>query len=62
MNGDAIEAYDLEIDIPELGLYDIANRAVFVLDEAGTIQYEWIADDPTNEPAYDDVLDAVESA
>jgi len=35
---------------------------VFVLDEAGTIQYEWIADDPTNEPAYDDVLDAVESA
>ncbi|MDF9748284.1 redoxin domain-containing protein [Natrinema salsiterrestre] len=62
MNGDAIEAYDLEIDIPELGLYDIANRAVFVLDENGTIEYEWTADDPTNEPAYDEVLEAVESA
>ncbi|RKD88649.1 peroxiredoxin [Halopiger aswanensis] len=57
----AIEAYELETDIPELGLHGIANRAVFILSEDGTIQYEWTADDPTNEPPYDEVLDAVES-
>ncbi len=62
MAGDAIRDYDLEIDIEELGLYGIANRAVFVVDEDGTVTYSWIADDPTNEPAYDDLLEAVESA
>jgi peroxiredoxin len=62
MAGDAIGAYDLEIDIPDLGLFGIANRAVFVLDDDGTVVYEWVADDPTNEPDYEAVLDAVESA
>ena len=60
MAGDAIRAYDLEIDIADLGLYGIANRAVFVLDEEGTITYEWVAEDPTNEPNYDEILDAVQ--
>jgi len=59
MNGEAIEAYDLEIDIPELGLHGIANRAVFVLDGDGAVTYEWIAEDPTNEPNYTEILDAV---
>lgn len=61
MNREAIEAYDLEIDIEELGLYGIANRAVYVLDEDGTVVYDWVADDPTNEPEYDAVLESVES-
>ncbi|WP_281195035.1 redoxin domain-containing protein [Halorubrum sp. F4] len=62
MDGDAIEAYGLSMDIADLGLYGIANRAVFVLDDAGTVTYEWVADDPTNEPDYDALLEAVESA
>jgi peroxiredoxin len=62
MDGDTIRAYDLEMDIADLGLYGIANRAVFVLDEAGTITYTWVADDPTNEPDYEALLDAVEAA
>jgi len=62
MAGDAIREYDLEIDIPELGLHGIANRAVFVVDENETIAYRWVADDPTNEPDYKELLDAVESA
>jgi peroxiredoxin len=62
MHGDAIRAYGLEMDIPDLGLYGIANRAVFVLDEDGTVTYQWIADDPTQEPDYDAVLDAVQAA
>ena len=59
---DASRAYDLEIDIADLGLHGIANRAVFVLDADGEVVYAWEADDPTNEPDYDDVLAAVEAA
>jgi peroxiredoxin len=59
MGGEAIRAYDLEIDIPDLGLHGIANRAVFVLDEDGTVTYRWVAEDPTNEPDYEEILDAV---
>ncbi|RLM49838.1 redoxin domain-containing protein [Halorubrum sp. Atlit-28R] len=62
MAGDAIRAYGLEIDIADLGLHGIANRAVFVIDDDGQIVYDWVADDPTNEPDYEAVLDAVESA
>ena len=62
MGGEGIRAYDLEIDIPELGLYGIANRAVFVLDSDGTVTYRWVADDSTNEPDYEAVLDAVAAA
>jgi len=62
MDGDTIEAYGLTMDIPDLGLYGNANRAVFVIDDEGTVVFDWVADDPTNEPDYDAVLDAVESA
>ncbi|MFC6837914.1 redoxin domain-containing protein [Halomarina ordinaria] len=62
MAGDAIRAYDLEIDIEPLGLYGVANRAVFVIDEDGTVTYDWVADDPTNEPDYDDLVEAVRAA
>jgi peroxiredoxin len=62
MDGDAIAAYDLTMDIADLGLYGIANRAVFVVDEDGTVTYTWVADDPTNEPDYDELVEAVQSA
>ncbi|MDZ7729975.1 MAG: redoxin domain-containing protein [Natrialbaceae archaeon] len=60
MAGSAIQAYDLEFDIEPLGLHGVANRAVYVLDEDGTVIYRWIADDPTNEPDYDAILSVVE--
>ena len=62
MAGDAIRAYGLEMDIPDLGLHGIANRAVFVLDDDGEVVYSWVAEDPTNEPEYEAVLDAAASA
>lgn len=62
MGGDAIRAYDLEMDIADLGLHGIANRAVFVIDDDGAVVHDWIADDPTNEPDYEAVLDAVKNA
>ena len=61
MAGDAIRAYDLEMDIEELGLHGIANRAVFVIDDDGTVTYRWVADDPANEPDYEEVLDAAKA-
>jgi peroxiredoxin len=60
-NREAIEAYDLSVDLPELGLYGVANRAVYVLDESGTVTYGWEAEDPTNEPDYEAVIEAVEA-
>ena len=59
MAGDAIRAYGLEMDIPDLGLYGNANRAVYVIDEDGQVTYDWVADDPTNEPDYDAILDTI---
>lgn len=62
MDGDAIGAYGLSLDLPDLGLYGVANRAVYVVDDDGTVTYSWVADDPTNEPDYEALLDAVEAA
>ena len=62
MSGDIIDSYGLNIDIGELGLHGISNRAVFVIDGDGEIAYSWVADDPTNEPDYDEVYAAAESA
>jgi peroxiredoxin len=55
MSGGAIRADGLEMDSADLGLHGIANRAVFVIDDDGTIVYDWVAEDPTNEPDYEDV-------
>jgi peroxiredoxin len=62
MSRETIRAYDLEIDIADLGLHGVANRAVYVLDDDGEIVYDWVADSPENEPDYDELLDAVQSA
>lgn len=59
MSGEAIRAYGLEMDIADLGLYGIANRAVFVIDDGGTVVYDWVAEDPTNEPDYEEILGVV---
>jgi len=55
----AIDKYGLEIDIDELGLFGVANRAVFVVDEDGIVAYDWISEDPTNEPDYEELLNEV---
>ncbi|MBV0925095.1 redoxin domain-containing protein [Halomicroarcula limicola] len=62
MDRDAIEDYGVRIDIEDLGLLGVANRSVFVVDDDGEVTYDWVADDPTNEPDYDELLDAAESA
>jgi len=61
MSRGVIEDYDLSIDVGDLGLYGVANRAVFVVDGDGRITYTWTAESPENEPDYDELLDAVEA-
>jgi len=43
------------------GYYGISKRAVFVLDQAGTVHYAWITDDALVTPNVDEVLAAVAS-
>ena len=58
----AIEEYDLLIDVESIGLHGVANRAVFVVDGEGTVTYVWTADEPSTEPDYEELLEAVEAA
>jgi len=37
----------------------VAKRSVFVLDKDGTVTYRWVSDDPTIEPHYAAVQEAV---
>jgi peroxiredoxin len=39
-----------------------ANRAVFVVDRKWTVVFSWVADDPSFEPDYDQVLRSVQEA
>jgi len=62
INREIIDAYDIAIDFEALGIHDLANRAVFVVDDGGTVTYAWVADDPGVEPDYDEVVQAVTEA
>ncbi len=39
--------------------YEVANRAVLVLDQDGVVRYKWVAPNPGIEPNYDEVKAAV---
>lgn len=59
-NREMIEAYDVKRD-DLLGLKNVANRAAFVIDEEGIIQYSWESDDPGQLPPFEEIRDTVES-
>jgi len=57
---DVIRNYGLELpDFAGMDGYTAAKRSVFVLDSGGVIRYKWITDDPTIEPNYIEVEDAM---
>lgn len=43
-----------------LGLEDVANRAAFVIDRDGVIQYSWMTEDPTVLPDFDEIESVLE--
>jgi peroxiredoxin len=46
-------------DFAGLKGYTAAKRAVFVLDDRGTVRYRWISEDPGKEPDYDEIKNAL---
>lgn len=53
---EGIEAFGVVDEFPDLGLSAVARRSVFVIDGDQRVTYAWGADDPDQEPAYDEVL------
>lgn len=58
-NRDLVTAYDVATDFEHVGVEDIAQRAVFVIDGDRTITYRWVGENAGVEPDYDEVEDAV---
>lgn len=61
LNRELIAKYDVVLE-EIAGLQELAQRAVFVIDEDRTVVYEWVAADPTNMPAVDEVKQAAKTA
>jgi peroxiredoxin len=59
-NHEIVEAYGATMGFEELGIEEVAKRAVFVVDGDGDITYTWSSDDPGVEPDYDEVEDAAQ--
>jgi peroxiredoxin len=61
-NREVIDAYDVSTDFEPIGVRNIADRAVFVIDADGEVVYRWIAENPTYEPDYEEVEAAAAEA
>lgn len=57
-----IEAYDVRDNFEDIGYYGLAKRAVLVIDEDGAITYRWVADNPGQEPNYEEIEAAARAA
>ena len=54
---ETIKSYDVfHEDFAGLKGYIAAKRSVFILDEAGTVRYKWISEDPSKEPDYEEII------
>ena len=58
-DGAIIAAYDVVDNWEHIALPAVAQRAVFVIDTEGQIGYAWRANNPSHEPEYDAVAEAV---
>ena len=54
-NHELVDAYDATMNFADLGIDEVAKRAVFVIDSDGEITYAWSSDDPGVEPDYDEI-------
>jgi peroxiredoxin len=60
-NRELIRKYDVSMDFDELRLREFAQRAVFVIDDEGTVTYAWVGE-PSTEPDYEGVETAAADA
>lgn len=61
-DGTISAAYDVIEEWEHIALKGVSQRAVFVLDAAGSIRYVWRAEDPGQQPEYDALIEAIEAA
>jgi peroxiredoxin len=60
-NRQAIKAYGVEThDFGGLKGYTVAKRSIFIIDKNGVVRYEWTTEDPTIEPDYKEIENALE--
>jgi peroxiredoxin len=59
-NREVIKKYNLELpDFAGLKGYTAAKRSIFVLDKSGIVRYTWITEDPSVEPNYEKIEQAL---
>lgn len=61
-NNEIVHEYDAVMDFEDLGIEDVAQRAVFIVDADGEVCYVWIAEHAGLEPEYDEVEAAAADA
>jgi peroxiredoxin len=61
-NHDVIELYDIVTSFDQFGIEELAQRAVVVIDESGTVTYAWVGENAGLEPDYDEVEEAAAAA
>ena len=61
-NRDVVEAYDVSTDFDALAYQNVAERAVFVIDEHREVAFRWVGEDVTKEPDYDELEEAAAEA
>jgi peroxiredoxin len=60
-NRQAIKAYGVEtLDFGGLKGYTVAKRSIFIIDKKGVVCYAWTTEDPTIEPDYKEIENALE--
>jgi len=60
-NREVIKQWGLELaDFAGLKGYTVAKRSIFILDQAGIVQYVWISEDPSFEPNYEEIQRTLE--
>ncbi|WP_267643108.1 redoxin domain-containing protein [Haloarchaeobius amylolyticus] len=61
-NKEIIDDYGVRMDFEDLGVYGVAKRSVFVVNEDGEVTWSWVSDDPGVEPDYEAVKEAAAAA
>jgi peroxiredoxin len=59
-NREASRAFQVLLEEPLVGIRDVSDRAIFVVDRSGTVRYAWMGN-ITGQPDAEAVVRAVES-
>lgn len=57
-NKEVARSYDV-LHEELLGLKGVCKRSVFVIDEEGTVVYDWVSEDPKNQIPFDEIKAAL---